>query len=107
MAMDKNAGRPHGSQQSNVQGVIVDDRNAQPSYTNFCRVNATPEEVILDFGLNSEPSNAGFAIPISHRIVCNFYTAKRLLMVLGAALERHEETFGELEIDVGKRVKNK
>jgi hypothetical protein len=105
--VDKNAGKTQGSQQSNVQGVIVDDRHAHPYYTNFCRVNATPEEVILDFGLNSEPSNAGHAIPISHRIVCNFYTAKRLLMVLGAALERHEETFGELEIDVAKRVKTK
>jgi hypothetical protein len=107
MAADKNAGKSHGSQQSNVQGVIVDDSKAVPSYTNFCRVNATPEEVILDFGLNAEPSNAGHAIPISHRIVCNFYTAKRLLMVLGAALERHEETFGDLEIDVAKRVKAK
>jgi hypothetical protein len=104
---DKTGGKSHGSQQTGVQGVIVDDRNAQPCYTNFCRVNATPEEVILDFGLNAEPSNAGHAIPISHRIVCNFYTAKRLLMVLGAALERHEETFGDLEIDVAKRVKTK
>jgi hypothetical protein len=107
MGLDKNAGRTHGTQAAGVQGVIVDDRNAHPYYTNFCRVNATPEEVILDFGLNSEPSNAGHAIPISHRIVCNFYTAKRLLMVLGAAIERHEETFGELEIDVAKRVKAK
>ena len=105
--VDKNAGKSQGTQQSGVQGVIVDDRNAQPYYTNFCRVNATPEEVILDFGLNSEPSNAGHAIPISHRVVCNFYTAKRLLMVLGAAMERHEETFGEIEIDVAKRVKAK
>ena len=107
MAAEKTAGKSQGTHQSGVQGVIVDDSRAQPYYTNFCRVNATPEEVILDFGLNSEPSDAGHAIPISHRIVCNFYTAKRLLMVLGAALERHEGTFGELEIDVSKRVKSK
>ena len=103
---DKNASRTQHAQQD-VQGVVVDDSRATPSYTNFCRVNATPEEVILDFGLNSEPANPGYAIPIAHRIVCNFYTAKRLLMVLGAALERHEDTFGELEIDVNKRVKSK
>ena len=103
---DKNANRSQQGQQD-VHGVVVDDRNAQAAYTNFCRVNATPEEVILDFGLNSEPANPGYSIPISHRLVCNFYTAKRLLMVLGAAIERHEETFGELEIDVNKRVKFK
>ena len=103
---EKTGGRSQHAHQD-VQGVVVDDSKVVPSYTNFCRVNATPEEVILDFGLNSEPANPGYAIPVSHRIVCNFYTAKRLLLVLGAALERHEETFGELEIDVGKRVKTK
>ena len=36
--------------------VHVDDSGALPSYSNFCRVTATPEEVILDFGLNPSPS---------------------------------------------------
>ncbi len=26
------------------------------SYANFCRVTGTPEELIIDFGLNSSPS---------------------------------------------------
>ena len=104
MAADKSAGKTHGTHQSGVQGVIVDDSKAQPYYTNFCRVNATPEEVILDFGLNSEPSDAGHAIPISHRIVCNFYTAKRLLTAVGMTIQRHEYTFGSIELDVRRRA---
>jgi hypothetical protein len=36
--------------------------------------------------------------------VTNYYTAKRLLHALQMTLQRHEATFGVLEIDVQKRV---
>lgn len=76
-------------------------------YTNFCRVTGTPEEIILDFGLNVEPFGKTHApLKLSQRMVCNFYTAKRLLMALSVAVQRHEQTFGILETDVNKRVKN-
>ncbi|MFM1802217.1 MAG: hypothetical protein RJA81_1569, partial [Planctomycetota bacterium] len=39
--------------------VVVDDTGVTPSYSNFCRVTATPEEVILDFGLNPQPFAVG------------------------------------------------
>jgi hypothetical protein len=35
----------------------------------------------------------------------NFYTAKRLLAALQMSVQRHEDTFGELELDVQKRLK--
>jgi hypothetical protein len=38
------------------------------------------------------------------RIVTNYYTAKRLLYALQMSIQRHEATFGMLEIDVQKRV---
>ena len=48
-------------------------------YTNFCRVNLTPEELILDFGLNTQMvPNASETIKLSHRVVMNFYTAKQI-----------------------------
>ncbi len=51
-----------------------------PSYSNFCRVTATPEEVILDFGLNPQPFATGRQdVKANQRLVMNFYTAKRLL----------------------------
>ena len=86
--------------------IEIDASQAAPSYANFCRVTGTPEEVILDFGLNANPVGAPVeAIDIDQRIVMNFYTAKRLLTALQLTVKRHEETFGELELDVQKRVR--
>ena len=87
------------------RNMEVDDSNAQCVYANFCRVTGTPEELIIDFGLNSQP----FGVPtepvkVSQRIVTNYYTAKRLLHALHLSVQRHEQAFGTLETDVQKRV---
>jgi hypothetical protein len=85
--------------------VVVDDSNTVPSYSNFCRVTATPEEVILDFGLNPQPFAAGRQdVKANQRIVMNFFTAKRLLTALGMTIQRHEGTFGSIELDVRRRA---
>jgi len=85
--------------------VVVDDSGAQPTYANFCRVMATPEEVILDFGLNPQPFTAGGqVVKATHRIVLSSYTTKRLLTALGMTIQRHEQTFGVIEVDVNRRV---
>ena len=34
----------------------------------------------------------------------NFYTAKRLLTALGMTIQRHEQTFGAIELDVRRRA---
>src|ERR1700742_2960560 len=85
--------------------VAVDDKNAICLYANFCRVTGTPEELILDFGLNAQP----FGVPtepveVKQRIVTNYYTAKRMLQALHMSVQRHEAAFGVLETDVQKRV---
>ena len=85
--------------------VVVDDSGAEPTYANFCRVMATPEEVILDFGLNPQPFTAGRqVVKANHRIVMNAYTTKRLLAAIGTTIQRHEQTFGTIELDVNRRV---
>jgi Protein of unknown function (DUF3467) len=85
--------------------VVVDDSQTLPSYSNFCRVTATPEEVILDFGLNPQPFATGRQdVKANQRIVMNFYTAKRLLTALGMTIQRHEGTFGSIELDVRRRA---
>ena len=92
-------------QQAAPQPVAVDDAGLEPMYTNFCRVTGTPEEIILDFGLNTEPfGRSAGPVKLQQRMVANFYTAKRLLMALSVAIQRHEQTFGVLETDVNKRV---
>jgi hypothetical protein len=84
--------------------VHVDDSSAVVCYANFCRVTGTPEELILDFGLNSQPMGGTTSVSISQRLVVNYFTAKRLLHALGLSIQRHETAFGVLETDVQKRV---
>jgi hypothetical protein len=92
-------------QQQRVE-ISVDDSHALTSYTNFCRVTGTPEELIIDFGVNSQPPGVpSQPIAITQRIVCNLYTAKRLMHVLQLTIERHEGAFGALETDVQRRVR--
>jgi hypothetical protein len=94
---------PQAAQQTTE--VVVDDSGVLPSYSNFCRVTATPEEVILDFGLNPQPFAAGRQdVKAIQRIVMNFYTSKRLLTALGMTIQRHEGTFGSIELDVRRRA---
>ena len=95
---------PQQPQQQQTE-VVVDDSSTLPSYSNFCRVTATPEEVILDFGLNPQPFATGRQdVKANQRIVMNFYTAKRLLTALGMTIQRHEQTFGAIELDVRRRA---
>ena len=85
--------------------VQVDDSGALGCYANFCRVTGSPEELIIDFGLNSQPMGVPKdPIKISQRLIVNFYTAKRLLHALHVSVQRHEEVFGQIETDIQKRV---
>lgn len=98
--------KPQAAQQPQQVQVEVDDSRALTCYANFCRVTGTPEELLIDFGLNPEP----FGVPthpivISQRVVTNLYTAKRLLHVLQMTIERHEAAFGVLDTDVQRRVR--
>jgi len=92
-------------QQPRVQ-VQIDDSKVMALYANFCRVTGTPEELIIDFGLNPQPVGVPTQpIAVTQRIITNFYTAKRMLHALQLTIQRHEATFGVLEIDVQKRVR--
>lgn len=92
------------AQQARPQ-VQIDDTGAVASYANFCRVTGTPEELIIDFGLNPQPFGVPTQpIPVTQRLITNFYTAKRMLHALTLTIQRHEATFGVLETDVQKRV---
>lgn len=86
--------------------VGVDDKSiSAASYANFCRVTGTPEELIIDFGLNSQPFGTPTEpVQVTQRIVTNYYTAKRMLHALHLSVQRHEQAFGVLETDVNKRV---
>ena len=87
------------------QPLTVDESKLVSAYANFCRVTGSPEELVVDFGLNSQPMGRNDRpIELSQRIVMNFYTAKRLLHALHVSVQRHEEVFGPVETDIQKRV---
>ena len=93
---------PAQPQQPQIQ---IDEAKAAALYANFCRVTGTPEEMIIDFGLNPQPFNVSpEPIVVTQRIVTNFYTAKRMLHAMSLTLQRHEQVFGVLETDVQRRV---
>ncbi len=88
------------------QQLECDDSDSPSLYYNFARVTGTPEEVILDFGLNPNPMGVpNKPIKVSQKMVTNYYTAKRLLMALQMTVQRHEAAFGVLEMDINKRVR--
>ena len=85
--------------------IILNDSDAHSAYSNFARVTATPEEVIIDFALNPNPFVQGkHEVKITQRLIMNFFTAKRLCRALVATLQRIEASFGPIELDVQRRV---
>lgn len=87
--------------------IEVDESNVQTCYANFCRVTGSPEELIIDYGMNSQPIGSGdVPVQINQKIVLNFYTAKRLLQALHVSVARHENVFGHIETDIQKRMKS-
>ena len=97
--------RPAAAPQNTQRPVQVDTEKAVTSYANFCRVTGTPEELIIDFGLNTHPmATPDQPLDIDQRIVLNHFTAKRLLAALQMSLQRHEAAFGVLETNIQKRI---
>jgi len=84
----------------------VDITAMSAAYANFCRVTGTPEELVLDFGLNTQMTPIPTEpVKLTHRLVMNYFTAKRLLGALHMAVQQHENTYGVLETDIQKRVR--
>ena len=107
--IEEQAREQTGQQQVRLR---VDERNMGSCYANAFRTQGSAEEVILDFGMNLvAPTPQGQNQPeilfqISERVIMNYYSAKRLAITLSQLIRRHEEQFGELELDAAKRRKN-
>jgi hypothetical protein len=87
------------------QEIILVEKGADIAYSNFARVTSTAEEVIIDFCLNPNPFQTGRQeLQVEQRLIMNFYTAKRLASALAMTLQRHEQTFGAIELDIRRRA---
>src|SRR4051794_7932705 len=102
--------RPTGTEAAPTGAALpqfpTDSAGLSTIYTNFCRVSVTPEELVLDFGLNTQISPTPTEpIKLSHRVVMNFYTAKRLMNALLGVVSQHENTYGVIELDFQRRAR--
>ncbi len=104
--VEEQAAEQAPAEQQQMVQVQVEDAGALALYANFCRVTGSPEELIIDFGLNPQPVGVPKdPIQVKQRIIVNYYTAKRLLAALNMSVQRHEAVFGVLETDIQKRLK--
>lgn len=114
--MAENTTPPAGDVAATQQGgqqirLRMDERNMTTSYANAFRTNGTAEEVMLDFGINTmtpaqqQGGQGEIVFQVSNRIVMNYYSAKRLAITLSQLIRRHEEEYGELQLDVEQRRK--
>ncbi len=111
--MEEQARQQTGQQQVRMR---IDEREMDTAYANAFRTNGTAEEVMLDFGLNvvvpagpaegDEQPQQEILFKINQRVILNYFSAKRLAITLSQLIRRHEEQFGELEMDVAKRRKD-
>ena len=108
MATDEAQTTPPAEDQQQLR-VRVDERDMKTAYANGFRTNGTLEEVVVDFGLNlPTPQTAPDQQPevvfrVTERVVMNYYSAKRLTITLSQLIRRHEEQFGELQLDANER----
>ena len=94
-----------GAGEDNTPAVNID--NLKTSYANVCRIAQTPNEMIVDFGLN--PNFFGNILEeplkLETRIILSHDAAKRLLLHLANSIQSYEAKYGVIELDIAKRLK--
>ncbi len=85
----------------------INDGEMESLYVNFFRVTGNPDEVLLDLGMYSQVTQATGPEPVdlTHRLIMNFVTAKKLAEVLRVVVARHEQAFGVIEVDPNRRLR--
>jgi len=90
-----------------TQAPTIDASNLKSTYANVCRIAQTPNEVIVDFGLN--PNFFGQILDeplrLEQRVILSHDAAKRLCLHLTATIQNFEAKYGPIELDVAKRLK--
>lgn len=76
-------------------------------YSNVARILATPNELVMDFGVNLNAFGQLIEEDpqIVSRVITSYDAAKRLWVHLGQTLQAYEQKYGVIELDVAKRIK--
>ena len=77
------------------------------TYANVCRIAQTPNEVIVDYGMNPNFFGQMLDEPLKleTRVIMSHDAAKRLCLHLMATIQNYESKYGTIELDVTKRLK--
>ena len=96
------------TQESKPAQVPMDLSSLQTSYANVCRIAQTPNEVIVDFGMNPNFYGAILDEPVklSNRVILSHDAAKRLCLHLTATIQSYEARYGAIELDINKRLRS-
>ena len=90
-------------QQRQVQ-LRIDESKMETTYSNTIRTSTTPDEVVLDFGMNlpmmsgQQEQSPVILFQVGSRIVMNWRGAKRLAISLGQVIRQFEERNGEIPL---------
>lgn len=90
-----------GDEQRQIQ-LRIDESKMHMTYANTIRSSVTPDEVVLDFGMNlpvPTPDNQpAILFTVGSRVVMNWVGAKRLAISLGQMIRQYEERNGEIAL---------
>ncbi|MGD2176059.1 MAG: DUF3467 domain-containing protein [Candidatus Brocadiaceae bacterium] len=87
-------------EQQTRRSVNLQLEGAELHYANVAVVTSTPEEVVLNFGVNAVPPNreGQTTVPVTDRVILSYPSAKRLAVTLGNIVRRYEDRHGVIEI---------
>lgn len=95
------------SEESKPATPQIDTSALKSTYANVCRIAQTPNEVIVDFGMN--PNFFGQILDeplkLDSRVILTHDAAKRLCLHLTATIQNYEARYGTIELDISKRLK--
>jgi hypothetical protein len=106
MAKDTDRGSAEGSKNAEKAppaaagpAIKFDTSSVKSSYANFCNATSTREEVVVNFGINSDwdRRERQLEVQIQHRIILSPFAAKRLSQLLSELVRKHEASYGELK----------
>ena len=97
---NKDGSEVQNKTQARQPRIVWDDSKMKTSYANVCNVSTTREEFNLVFGThrNWHQAKSDLVIDLSQRMIVSPQSAKRLLKLLEASVEKYESTYGEIEL---------
>lgn len=82
--------------------IRIDESRMSTVYANTIRTSTTPDEVVLDFGMNLPQQGEGgqplLVFNVGSRIVMNWVGAKRLAASMVQIVRQYEQQFGEIQV---------